>query len=1077
MLDNQLRQILALRKTDRKAAIAQVQSLLNIYPDFTSGWLELGKLLRSIGDRTQSKICFQKAYDLDSENVAATVHLVQELIFTKAFNKAESYLQAAMEIHPRSVDLLIQWGQLERHRGKRAEAIRWFRKIEHVTETLTQRREAHLYIVEELRELGQLDDALALITQVLEQWPEHLRSRMVYGTVLHHRGEWQAAVDTYQLILNKQPSYAPALNWLLKAIPHLGDAQQDILRIEQFQDWLESDRHTLRQSNPQDYRKYQIHVCLWLGDRYRKQQRRQQAYQLYLRAVELSPNHLWANLNVAIELRDMGRFEEAEAVLSSALERHPNHFNVLMQLGQLERSQHNADKAIAYLEQAQQVRLNHLEPTLKIVEVLREAGKLDEAGDRLQNLLNQQTHYTANEVAKIDIQWGWIERQKGNGRAALQWFYSARSKLLAPLDDQPKDSSNIPSATLNLLSQCQWLVIEELRGLGEFDSAKDELEHSSPQIKAQVRTQLLLGSILQQTLELDRAKTSYRTVLETHPDHLGARIELARILGQTGHPQDAIAMLEDTYQTLGPQLRVLLLLGQLHKALDDWDCAQHWFETAYNHCGESPLAHCAFADTLFHQGDIERALDVLTKGQAAFPRSVDISLKFAVIAQQSGKIKLAKASLTQAAIFAQNIPLQVQYCRLLIRCGELNDAIATLNQLNTDQHNWCKQIEQLRGEIAVQQYDFNTAEEHYQKAITLHPPTPHERNQLARILLLQGQIDKARHQLQLATEELEKKRPPGQIGLPIKNHVATVINEFRMNPPMMAQLEDTQEEEGRDRLLSLGSLLVQEPTFLGSAIYLVKELRVQGIFKQLQQALPNIATGAMPIPKQIVQFWDDLQPPEDVYSLGQTWVEQNPEYEYKRFSLGEAIAFLQAHYDDDVLQAFRLCSHVATQADFFRLAYLNKMGGFYADADDRCLNSLEELRASNAELVLFQEDFACLGNNFLGCVPGQPMIRAALYQAVDNLLNYSAEWAWSQTGPGLLTSVVCSGLGPYLASSDYRMWPRLWVMTRGELTSFVWIHVQLAYKGTEKSWQSHAYPKTQLASGPVRPSIGSDNPQ
>jgi hypothetical protein len=128
-------------------------------------------------------------------------------------------------------------------------------------------------------------------------------------------------------------------------------------------------------------------------------------------------------------------------------------------------------------------------------------------------------------------------------------------------------------------------------------------------------------------------------------------------------------------------------------------------------------------------------------------------------------------------------------------------------------------------------------------AIALYPPTSHERNQLARILILNGQIEAAYHQLQLATEELEKKRPPGQIGLPIKNHVATVINEFRMNPLMIDKLQKSQEEGELDRLLTLGSLLVQEPNFLGTAIYLAKELRLQGVLSSYSRHYPRVTPG------------------------------------------------------------------------------------------------------------------------------------------------------------------------------------------------------------------------------------------
>ncbi len=87
-----------------------------------------------------------------------------------------------------------------------------------------------------------------------------------------------------------------------------------------------------------------------------------------------------------------------------------------------------------------------------------------------------------------------------------------------------------------------------------------------------------------------------------------------------------------------------------------------------------------------------------------------------------------------------------------------------------------------------------------------------------------------------------------------------------------------------------------------------------------------------------------------VQKICQSWVDCNPQYEYIRFSLKTAIAFIKEHYDNRVLEAFARCKQAATQADLFRLAYLNKMGGFYADADDLCQKSLDVLLAPSPEL-------------------------------------------------------------------------------------------------------------------------------
>jgi len=193
-------------------------------------------------------------------------------------------------------------------------------------------------------------------------------------------------------------------------------------------------------------------------------------------------------------------------------------------------------------------------------------------------------------------------------------------------------------------------------------------------------------------------------------------------------------------------------------------------------------------------------------------------------------------------------------------------------------------------------------------------------------------------------------------------------------------------------------------------------------------------------------------------TLCRTWQEKNPTFEYYRFSVRSAAGFIKHYYKDEVFQAFRHCSHPAMQSDFFRLAYLYKMGGFYADADDICRQSLEPLVSLNAELVLFQEAFLpTLGNNFIGCMPNHNIIRYALDEAVESLLSYSAESAWFTTGPGLITRSFCSQLLPYLAQTDYQGWPRIAVLTTEEINQFVGHGIGLPYKNTPKSWQYQEY--------------------
>ena len=418
--------------------------------------------------------------------------------------------------------------------------------------------------------------------------------------------------------------------------------------------------------------------------------------------------------------------------------------------------------------------------------------------------------------------------------------------------------------------------------------------------------------------------------------------------------------------------------------------------------------------------------------------------------------KIVKEGLNQ---FPNNQLLLWKLCNLHLNQGNFSDAFKVINLMSVDSKNWQGKIHKSTANLYFNQYKYEKAEEYFQKSIALTPVATNQRVLLASILMLTGRIDQARQELKQATQELSLKNPLGKLVIPLKSHSAMLINEIRISPPMMAKLLATQKKSGQARIIALGDLLKKSSTYFGTALYLAKELRSQGIFDRLQTALSynsslkNIAC----IPQRIVQFWDEREPPLEVQKLCQSWIDFNPNYEYIRFSWETAIAFLKQHYDEKVLKAFVNCDEPATQADFFRLAYLSKMGGFYADADDKCCQSLDTLLSGNPELIIIQENLACIGNNFIGCIPQQKIINWAFKQAVANMSYYCNEGPWLKTGPGLLTSAVGNGLIPYLSVTDYQMWPRISVLTQTQLRKIISQHNKLPYKKTDKNWKNNAY--------------------
>ena len=998
-----------------------LEELLKINPKNIGAIIRLGELYRKDKKRIEALKLFQKALELHPQNIVANINVAIELGNSGDLEAAERQLHQALKYHPNHFNVLIHLGHLERQRQQNEQALKWFTLANKQASNSIAATNAELYAIEELRTLGKIEEAVATIQPILQQLPDNIRAKLIYGTLLKSKREFKAAVELYQEIITLKPNNIQTHLELATCLGELEKTQEALEILENAADCA-----------PNDIRVFQT-----FGNLYRKQQNRQQALKYYQKALAIDPQNIAANLNVATELRELGDSEAAEKQLHLALEYHPHDFNALMQLAQLEQRRQKLDTALKYFQKTIANHPERIEPHLAKINILGNLGRFDVAKNSLKIL-----HQKYPEDSRILISAGHLERKLGLREKALKWFLLAQEKASNPAQ--------------NLESQI--LAIEELIALGRLDEAIKLIEPIIQQFPQNLRAQMIKGSILQKQPNLIAAENVYRSILSTEPNHLNSRIELARTYSQLGQIETAISLLEETYQLSGANIQIFMQLGSLNQALEDWETAGQWYQKACREYPYNPQGYCNLANLMFLEGETESAIKFLQEAHVKIPYFVQISLKLIEFQIRLGNLEVSHQLLKDALNhFPNNVQLRWQLCRVHMEQGNYSAALDVLDTISTDNQDWIRQTQNLRANIYFYLYDYYKAEKHFKQAISSAPVATGERNRLATILMLTGRIDEARQQFKIATEELKQKTPLGKSAVPLKSHPAMVTNELRINPPLMAKLQATEQETGYEKIIALGSLLAQEPTYLGTGLYLAKELRAQGIFDNLQQALSQNSTSLPAIPKRIVQFWDEPQPPKEVQKICQSWSDLNPEYEYTRFSLDTAITFLKEHYDQKVLKAFANSDQPATQADFFRLAYLNKMGGFYADADDLCCQSLDTIVNLNPELVVLQEDFACIGNNFLGCIPGQSMIRTAFYQAVDSLNHYCNEGPWFKTGPGLITSVVCSGLLPYLTYTDYQIWPRLLVLTQAQLRKIINQHISLGYKRTAKSWQYNAY--------------------
>ena len=123
-------------------------------------------------------------------------------------------------------------------------------------------------------------------------------------------------------------------------------------------------------------------------------------------------------------------------------------------------------------------------------------------------------------------------------------------------------------------------------------------------------------------------------------------------------------------------------------------------------------------------------------------------------------------------------------------------------------------------------------------------------------------------------------------------------------------------------------------------------------FATIPKSIParNSIEYKQKIPKIIWQTINTNRVPVYMKSFADSWINLNPEYEYRFHDDDDIIKFIQTDFPQ-YIDAYKNLKYGASKADLWRYLIIYKYGGVYSDMDCRCLNSLREWIDPNADFV------------------------------------------------------------------------------------------------------------------------------
>lgn len=182
------------------------------------------------------------------------------------------------------------------------------------------------------------------------------------------------------------------------------------------------------------------------------------------------------------------------------------------------------------------------------------------------------------------------------------------------------------------------------------------------------------------------------------------------------------------------------------------------------------------------------------------------------------------------------------------------------------------------------------------------------------------------------------------------------------------------------------------------------------------------STYRQQIPKVIIQTNERSKIPEGMYQSTDSILRANPEYDYIYFDNKDARDYISNNYPANVVAAYDKLIPGAYKADLFRYCILYKIGGVYIDTGMVARGHLRDIIRPDDVFVSPEDDgTAGVYNAFIACVPGNPIIKAAIDMCVRNIENdeYRSN-PLEITGPGLLAEALKSIVGTR-GRGDYRV--------------------------------------------------------
>jgi mannosyltransferase OCH1-like enzyme len=169
------------------------------------------------------------------------------------------------------------------------------------------------------------------------------------------------------------------------------------------------------------------------------------------------------------------------------------------------------------------------------------------------------------------------------------------------------------------------------------------------------------------------------------------------------------------------------------------------------------------------------------------------------------------------------------------------------------------------------------------------------------------------------------------------------------------------------------------------------------------------------IPKII---WQTYKLPQNglapyMKAAAQTWIDMNPNYEYKYMDDTQAEKFVLDEYGSEWHKIFIDCPVGVMRGDLWRYLVIYKYGGVYTDLDTECQEPIDVWLNKDYDFIVCPENEIHFCQWTFASSPGNPVLKSVLDEIKQRFISpdYTRDhFVHELTGPGVWTRGILNAL-------------------------------------------------------------------